>query len=1355
MFIRCGLLVAMILSMPVAMNALDLSDISFHTSFKGGLKADIARGKAEPLETVGKPEIVEGRNGGKALKLRNGVDAVGFELKGNLNPETGAISLWLAPGANWGYDEKGKLTGGQSQVLFHTGDIGEMPQRMVLQTYWRSDSIGMLTYADGRLVGDWPGSVFQNIFPFPGKSADIDGSPQTAWTHFLFTWREGRMEAYCNGKRVKRFERPDLALRVLGDRFFIGWKKDPAPKIDAGSTMLMTKGIVSFDPGCVKQATELMGIPWETLVSDMSIFRVYLNESQAEKIYADGAVAYAEQAGSSGASCLPPNSVLFYASFDKNMEPDISQSRDTDVKQLTSGKPTLVDGRSGKAIRLVSRKSAVAYPLSGHLRADKGTLSFWVSPENWDSRDEILQVLFGTNGTRRFQIQNNPRTRSSLDFQWFTGRYINENVSGFGSCPIQLITHDTLVEGIERLMPKVWFHMAYSWGDGEMRAYRNGVFVGKSEFPIFEDKQTQELGKLFAIGDFPTWSRRFITGPADLTGKQYGEGFNAAWLPLAKKEYVTLIDDFAIFDRKLAEAQVGKLHKLGLRAFMETEGSGSNTADLKVNPLPTKGRVLFEAIHGAVPEGSKSVVRVFTKENPEKKYGVELAVKGDMSRGELATKDLKPGTYEVELTVTGKDGKTLASNEKGQSFELAPREEWWNNKIGLDDIVPPPWTPMRKDGDNISCWGRTIRFDKRPLPEQIVSAGENLLALPMTLDFKLDGKNLEFGGGSVKYPVISDTAVERTWQGGSHGVSLAVHSRTEFDGFIWTMLSVENESGKPVTSLKLDIPCVSANAMFIHTPGRGWRGEPPPDLTTGKEWKTAFGGFSSSVWLGGYERGLQWMSEGRGGWFNRDKSDEIRVRPEDGKVTLTVKMIDSPCDRKSFTISFGLHPTPIKPGVARSKRLGPMGTYSVIPTLPRASAKSKMTEQEYWKQWGGLTKENPKFFRYSFINSVASYYADGEPVRERSWYKSEWENIPGYERLDPLSWSWFQVCSDTTYADWWVWLIKNRWIHPDYANLAGIYFDHGSPIHCCNPLHGGKCGGYRDENGILQPEMKLVSMRNLLKRIYCAVKGIDKEHPQGATPDNPVVLHSSTSVVAPHLAFAFHYDGETWRVPGGRFMDRLTTDFMAAEWSHTPWGYDERGTCFKHAYFMDGFPKDRQNEFDKIFKDVRANPNGQWKDNPAYRAAIEYVLPRERECNAMFLLFDRTPVAILEYFRYEGPGLAMKKAFEKFGFYQDDAEFMGFWKTGELVKGQKDKLKASAYLRRAAGKALIVVTNMNDETAKQTLTLDTAGLGLKKAQVKLTNAETGETVNASAGKDGMLTATLSVPGRDYMLLLAE
>lgn len=1356
MFIRYCVLVAMILLMPASMNALDLNDVSFHASFKDGLKADIAKGKAEPIEIIGKPEIVDGRNSGKAIKLRNGVDAVGFELKGNLNPEKGAFSFWLAPGSNWGSDAQGDLKGGDSQVLFHTGDIADAPQRMVLQTYWRSNLIGMLIHSNEELVGGWSDGIFQNVAEMPKKAASPVSGEAAVWTHYLFSWRDGRVETYVNGELKKRFERPDLSLRKLGDRFYLGWKKDPSTKEKTNDPMCMKKGLVSFDPGSIKAASALMDTPWETLISDLTLFDVYLNKSEAEKIFSDGAVNYAKQGASTASgNGLPKNSLLFYASFDKDVSPDIFQKQDSNMKPFSVGKPTLVEGKSGKALRIVSRKSGVTYPLDGNLKADKGTVAFWLSSENWDSKDDVLQILFTTDGVRRFEIQQTYNTRS-LDLMWFQGRYINEKVDGFGKCPIPLITHETLVEGIERMMPKVWFHMAYSWGDGEMRAYRNGVCVGKTAYPQMEMRQTQELGKRFAIGAPDRFGGRYITEPADLTGKQYGEAFKAKWAPLLDKEFITLIDEFAMFDRNLNESQIAKLYKNGVSGFMTAEASSEAVAELKAKPLPTKGRIVFEAIHGTVPKNSKAVICIIKKDDTSMTRDIALTVNGDMSRGEMGTKGLPAGLYDIDFKVQDVSGKVLVRNEKGQTFELAPQEEWWNSKIGLDDIVLPPWTPMKKDGDGISCWGRTITFNGKAMPEQIVSKGANLLASPITLDVSLDGKKLDFANGSVNFPLVSETAMERAWSGEKDGLLMSVQSRTEFDGFIWNTVKIENKSGKPLTGLALNIPCRKEEAMFIHTPGRGWRGDCPPDLTTNKEWKSAYGGFSNPVWLGGYERGIQWLTEGRGGWFNKDKSDEIRVRSEGDRVILTVKMIDSPCDKKEFTVKFGLHPTPVKPPVARSKRLGPIGTYGVVPYLPRQEPDSKLTEQEFHQEWRKNKEKmgDPKFFRYNFINSVASYYAKGAPVRERTWYKSEWENIPGYERLDPLSWSWFQVCAETSYADWWVWQIRNRIISPDYENMAGIYFDHGSPINCCNTLHDGKCG-YIDENGVSQPTMKIVAMRNLLKRIYCAVKGIDKEHPQGTTPDYPVVLHSSTDVLAAHLSFAYHFDGETWRVAGGKFMDRLTTDFMAAEWSHTPWGYDERGTCFKHAYFMDGFPRDQQNEFDKIFKDVRAKPNGQWKDNPAYKAAIEYMLPRERECNAMFLLFDRTPVAILDYFRYEGPSLAMKKAFEQFGFYQDDAEFMGFWKTGELVKGQTDKIKASAYVRKAAGKALIVVTNMNNETARQTLTLDTSGLGLKKAQVKLSNAETGEAINASVGKDGMLSATLPVPGRDYMLLLAE
>ncbi len=1082
-----------------------------------------------------------------------------------------------------------------------------------------------------------------------------------------------------------------------------------------------------------------------------------------------GAAPAAERVAASGA--LPANSLLFYASFDETLEPDVSRAGGGEVR--TTGHPVLTEGRQGQALRVVSRRrqgrrdpsTTVAYPLPGHLRADQGTLAFWLSAEDWDAADDVLQILFNTDGRRRFQIQNNPATRSSLDFQWYTGRYINEKVFGFGRVSTPLILHETLVEGIERMKPGVWYHIAYTWQEGEIRAYRNGEHVSTAAFPRFEARQTDELGGWFSLGDHPFWSRRFITVPADTEGRQHDPDFAADWAPLMQQEFSTLIDEFAIFDRPLNAAHIARLSRLGVRVFMEAEASGTAVADLSIRPLPTKGQVLFSATHPAPPAAAKAGVRIASVETPGQTHVIPLTLKGDMSEGVLNTRDLSPGVYDVAFLLADANGKVLARNDPGQTFELAAPEPWWGNTLGMDDllhdIVPPPWTPMYVEDDTIACWGRTIRFAGAPLPEQIVSAGDNLLAAPMTLDFKIDGQSLDFREGRAAYTLESDVAVERTWTGEADGVSLTVHTRTEFDGFMWIKIAVNNASGRPLSGLTYTMPCVQRNARFIHTPSRGWRGDPPPSgLNTQTPWQSELGSFSNPVWLGGHERGIQWMTEGRGGWFNRDTSDEIRVWPDDERVTLAVKLIDSPCDRESFEIAFGLHPTPIKPPVARSKRRGPVGVWGVVPTLPRPSVASGRSETEFWEGDRRRRENNPAFFKYSFLNSVASYYADGEEVRERRWYKAEWENMPGYERLDPLSWSWFSACSETSYADWWVWFIKNRWLHPDYGNMAGIYFDHGSPVYCRHPLHDGKCG-HLDEDDVVQPDYKIVAMRNLLKRIYMVVKGIDREHPRGATPDYAVVLHTSTKLIAPHIAFAYVFDGETWNVPGGRFMDRLTLDFMAAEWSHTPWGYDERGTCFKEAYYWRGFDAETHRELGGLFQAWSRsgrNPDrlADLKAHPRYDEAIAWALPRTRECNAMFLLFDRTALdpALSYFLGYNDYRDGLERMYEAFGFYEDDVEFKGYWRTEAIIAGQHENLKASLYLRSQAGKALLLITNLDDDPASLALRLDATAIGLN-GDLAFEHAETGVQIAAADSGNGIWTFESHVPGRDYLAILVN
>ncbi|MCF7847776.1 MAG: LamG domain-containing protein [Kiritimatiellales bacterium] len=1362
---------SLILLIPLSASALDLDDIGFIHTFERGLAATSAGGNTEPVDVIGEPKIVAGRNGGKALRLRNGIDAVGFEVDGNLTPRQGALSLWMAPGANWGYlDAEGNPIFGGSQVLFHTGDIDTPPHRLVLQTYWRSQMIGTLAYADGKLTGGWSDGVFQTVFPYPNlENWPAEDAPRQ-WNHFLFTWRDGRLESYVNGERVKQFQRPDLVFRQFGERFYIGWKRDPDPQVDTEDEMLMTKDIVAFDPGFVEAASKQMDTPWETHIADVVVFNQFLSEAQVKGIYEKGAVAYTEQAAA-GTVGIPENALLFHASFDEGFAPDISRSLDPD-KIKTAGEPTRVDGKSGKALRVVSRKrqerkdpsAAVTYPLSRNLNADAGTIAFWVSSENWDTADGVLQILFTTSGVRRFQVQTNPENRSSMDFLWFTGRYINEKVGGYGNVSTPLILHDTLIEGIERMKPGAWYHIAYTWEEGQVVAYRNGQQVAKAAFPRFEDQQTQELGNRFSIGDYPFWSRRFVTGPDDLQGKQYAPGYEGEWLPLMDDTFATLIDEFVIFDRPLDAFRIERLAKLGVSRFMEAERSGTAVANLTVKALPTLGRVVFDAYHPTAPDGAKALIRVAHVDNPEQTRLVELDLEDETSMGEMSTAGLPPGTYEVEFTIHGAEGNAFARNDPGQTFALAEPEAWWHNTLGLHDrvhdIVPPPWTPMEVEDDNVKCWGRTIRFAANPLPEQIISAGDNLLAAPMTLDFEIGDEPLEFDVDRIDYPVVSKAAVERTWTGTADGVSLTVHTRIEFDGFMWIRTSVTNDNDKAISGLTYRMPCVKRNARFIHTPSRGWRGEMPPDLTTKEPWHGQFGGFSQPVWLGGYERGLQWLAEGREGWFNKDKSDEIRVWPENDRVTLAVKMIDSPTSRDSFDIEFGLHPTPIKPPIARSKRRGPTGCWSVVPTLPRPSPNSGMTEKEFWAADRKRRETNPEYFRYSFINSVASYYGDGTEIRERKWYKDEWENIPGYERLEPLSWSWFSACAETSYADWWVWFIKNRWLHPDYGIMAGIYIDHGSPVRCSNPLHNGKCG-YLDENGVRQADYQIVAMRNLLKRIYMVAKGIDEEHPTGATPDYPIVLHTSTQIIAPHVSFAFVFDGETWKVPDGHFMDRLTLDFMATEWSHTTWGYYERSTCFKHSYFYIGFDPELMKEISELFQAWRRtglNPKRleELRAHPGYDKIVDWGLARTRELNALFFLFDRTAtdVALSYFLGYEKYGEGLDRMYQTFGFYEDDVEFMGFWKTGDIVGNQDDKLKASIYLRDNAGKALLAISNLRDNAVARAMPLDTEKLGLE-GEFSVTNAATGESIPVEKDGRGRLQLPIQIPGRDYILVLAR
>jgi hypothetical protein len=1048
------------------------------------------------------------------------------------------------------------------------------------------------------------------------------------------------------------------------------------------------------------------------------------------------------------ALALEKENLIFYNSFDKGFNADKSKGK---AKAELVGKPQLVEGKFGKALEITSGKNGVAYPLVGNLRPEQGTISFWISPSNWDGENrDIVQMIYSTEG---------PKMRYDIQHTWFRCRLnflmLNDGKSvvkfpAWLSCGAVRMTYKGLKAGFEWMRPGVWWHVTITWRKGEVRGYLNGVMQNETKSPslFLADDKIDLLGKRFALG-FAPYPLVYDVDP----------GCEDRWQPLLKKEFTTKIDEFAVFNRRLHPMQVAKLYKMGVTKLLKTKVKVPS--DLLVKPMPTKGKVVFEAVLG--PEPDKCAKAEIVVESMGRAADAEATIlvidKDGGARGEIATKRLLPGTNRALLRVYDKQGKLISQSEEPKIFELSAPEGWWNNKLGEDDIILPPWTPMTKSADTISCWGRTISFDGQPLPVQIKSNGEDLLASPISIDLKLDGKKLTFVNGKVDYPVATETKMERIWTAKAEGIELKVKTFTEFDGLIWTTLSVKNQSGKPISGLQVTVPLKKERATFIHTPqrtmdypekGNGWRVDRPLKYAWNDQ-------EVSYVWLGDYERGIQWTTEGRKGWWSLDRTDEIQITPEKDQVLLSFDFIDSPCERKDFNIEFGLHPTPVKPPVKRSKRLGPIGTYGVVPYVPRPNPKDQMTEKEWHHRYENLIAKNPKFFGYTFINSLASYYGDGAKIHEYECYKHEWKNVPGNERTKPLTWSWISTCPTTAYADWQVWQIVNRVVHPEYRDWRGIYFDHGHTSRdCCNQDHG--CG-YYDEQGNLCPERKVLAMRQMMRRIYASIKGIDKEHPQGINPDYPVVNHMSGCVNMAYEGFAdYIYDGENMsytrnQPPNGHFMERLPLDFMAAEWSHTPWGYNERGSHWIGAYFMNGFPLKKQ-----FGMGGPSTAYWKWlhqgKKPEKFDELIAWLVPREREANALCFLFDRTPHFPSKRWKYPNNHAKWQKVCDDFGFYKDDVEFSGYWKTKDIISGQTDKLKASIYKRKDSGKILIVIVNLNPEPVEKEITLNLKKLNLPDS-VTWTDAETGEAVKAIKNSDGTAKINIKIPGRDYLFLLSN
>lgn len=221
-------------------------------------------------------------------------------------------------------------------------------------------------------------------------------------------------------------------------------------------------------------------------------------------------------------------------------------------------------------------------------------------------------------------------------------------------------------------------------------------------------------------------------------------------------------------------------------------------------------------------------------------------------------------------------------------FATPPRPLWREFVEGIPGSeVPAPWLPVELQGSVVKVWGRNFHFAEHPLPVQIESQGEALLAAPMQVI--LQPAPLWILRSKEK---VDDTCVRFHWQGkvpGLNGLSYQALTEVYFDGVIRFDLTVPQ--ALPVERYAIEIPYLRSRVKYIH---RGpWQfggiktGYPLPEQYEAHPIRNVFHLLSE-------DSGFAWFDAMPFSWPLANPGRALELLPEKKQVVLKINYIDQP-----------------------------------------------------------------------------------------------------------------------------------------------------------------------------------------------------------------------------------------------------------------------------------------------------------------------------------------------------------------------------------------------------------------------------------------------------------------------------
>ncbi len=1232
---------------------------TFHASYDAGFDADSAAGDPT-ARLVGEPESVEGISG-QAIRVGKDIGHAAYAIPGNLNLPRGSVELWVHP-ADWELADE------------------------VFSTFFKAsaeDGIHLYKYMKPQLLfymiteGAKSGSA---AWILPDELTDWADRP---WHHLCATWDGGAMRIYLDGE------------------------------FKAKTTGVLPKSVPEvFQIG---EGAGGLGGGAQTDIDEVYVYDRPLTDAEVQQAYLRLALPTTE-AWSEPSIAVPH----------LDLAPTTDAHLSDPAWNWAAGLGGFVDRRTG---RVAAEQPSVLLCMTG------GTLHVaWDAPL-CDGETPELRVRLGEYEGERPELTVNADGSLEAPFEGATAAARVEGDRWVGEMALPLLAAGEEGAGLPtqgkrdeagRVEAKLVGNFSFRWPDGgwqswawavpEDNAGKLGIITIAKGIPATKLLPLQWTDDHVRVGvelrGYESWkdvtvtvSMHDINGQSQFTTRQplgnvFGAHQRRVWLdvPLGNEDALTAFVIVGGIEKVSALLQcIPADFRRSLACELEYARFNE---ELTVALRPSRDELLARATGG--------VATITRKGEPEPALRTDLSPTAEGTVAGVADiSPLQPGAYTVHGAITDAQGAVLASVEQPWRCEEDGRD--WLHSLGVVEGVLPPWTPVTLDGAVAGCWGREHDL-AHGLPTRITSAGEELLAGPITLN----AGDADLGAAlKAKVRRIDETAIEIRGKGTTGALQADLDGRLEYDGLLRYQITLTPEQAAAADGLSLTIPLRTEHATLLNfTPmdfdappvyeGEGSFAQGVP-AGEGTVWSA---GFVPFVWVGDEDVGLSWMMEDDRAFDLPEGLPAVEI-VRTGDVTELRVHFRAPGEgatlTEPLTIDFALQATPVRPLPENWRAWRWITPKWTMEPEEHAQPEHRWTNivNYWWTLYGDtigspVAREgdaSPEYAAHIRAKGglLTPYMESGSlplALPEGRRYAEDWCVVPKRTADNMV-----KCCPRSEFADYVVWYCERLLSDLD---APGVYIDLVGVHPCSHAEHG--CGYERD--GQVRPSVPIFAAR----RMYQRLRGLFIQH-----GIDPLIVTSSR-----------------WKTPQYYYADSACT-----------------GEQFYHPINTEKLPYHEIVSLDHWRAEFLSPQFGNVAVFlPAWRDAAVYARPDEtRQMLALTLQHE------VEAWAIWCNGAQIRgtwDAKEHFGM-TPDARFHPYWRDGSPVTADSDAVLVGVYTR--PGAAMAVVSSRSDEPLEVTLTPDSAALRLA-AQAAAIDAETGEALPMEDGR-----TTIAVDAWNFRMVL--